>query len=469
MKTALPEAGRDRNVTRRLFAVAVALGLVLRIGLLVVLGTSHSPTSEFGIVGANLSHGQGFVYFASFPDQGVVAAADTGHGLAPADTTTASPVTSEGDPQPSAYMPPVYPAVAGVADAVTTSTSAEIRLLQLLNLALFVALAYALFALGRTLLGPEVGALVALGAAVYPPLVYMTSQVSAANLYLPVECAMLVAAILAVREPTNMRRAAIAGGLVGVVSLLRPEGIVFGVLVAVVLVVAARKAGITGGRVTKTAGVALLVAAVPVGAWLVRNTVTFGRPTFTITSQAGFVLWAGNHEGATGSGKSYSHGQVAVAKEKVLMAEAAALAPGQTYELRREALFRRAALSWIGAHPVDAAVGVAKKTVLLAVVDPDDRRSLNPAYLLAWAGLVVVAGAGLRRLRPRGVEWWLIGAYAALSFFVPVFLVVLPRYRLPVDMVLLLPAALFVSTLSLYRRARESLLVRNSASGGSVE
>ncbi|MDP8975788.1 MAG: glycosyltransferase family 39 protein [Actinomycetota bacterium] len=442
-----PSSTADRRTTRarRLLLVAIVVGLVLRVVLLAVLGTSRSPVSEFGVIGANLSRGHGFTYFAAFPDQGVIPAADLGKGLLPAaDVGYDRPTAFVGDPQPSAYMPPPYPALTAVADAATGTRPTQIRFMQLLNLGLFVVLAYMLFLLGRLLMGPEVGAIAALGAALYPALIYMTTQVSASNLYLPAEVAMLVVAIRAVRDPTNRVLAVAAGALVGFVSLLRPEGIVLGGLIAVMVVMAARRRGVTGPRALQTAAILVLVAAVPVGLWLARNTHTFGKPTLGLTTQAGFVLWAGNHEGATGSGKTLSHGPAGRAMEEALFKKASALPPGRTYELRRDSLFRQEAVSWITRHPLEFIAGILKKGVLLATVNPDDRRSLNPGNVLSWVVLVALAVAGLWKVRPRGPEWRLIGFYAVLSFLVPVFLVVLPRYRLPVDLMLLLPAAWFV-------------------------
>jgi len=269
-----------------------------------------------------------------------------------------------------------------------------------------------------------------------------------------------VFAIRAVRSPLDGWLAAGVGALVGVVSLLRPEGVILGTLITVMVALAVRRTGVTGPRALHSAGILIVVAALPVGLWLVRNSYTFRRPSITITSQAGFVLWAGNHEGATGSGKTLSHGRTATAREQALFAEAAALKPGRTYELRRDALFRREALSWIGHHPLQATAGVAKKVVLLGVANPDDRRSLNPGYLLPWAVLVVLAAAGSRRLRPGGPAWRLVTGYAVVSFLVPVFLVVLPRYRLPVDIVLLVPAAWFVSRHPWYARLRDAVQIR---------
>lgn len=453
-------ADGQETSARRLLLTAIVVGLVLRVGLLAVLGTSNSPVSEFGVIGANLSRGHGFTYFAAFPDVGVIPAADLGHGLKPAaDVGQNRPSEFAGDPQPSAYMPPPYPVIVAAADAVTDARPAQIRLLQILNLGLFVVLAYVLFLLGRLLLGPEVGALVALAAALYPGLMYMTTQVSASNLYLPAECGMLLAGLKAVRHPTNRRSAAAAGALIGLVGLLRPDGTVLGGLIAVMVVLAARRTGMTPRAALQKGAIVVLLAAVPVGLWLVRNTYAFGRPMLTVTSQAGFVLWAGNHEGATGSGKTLSHGPSAQAKERALFAEAAALPPGRTYELRRDDLFRQEALSWIRHNPLEFVTGIFKKVVLLAIVDPDDRRSLHPGNILSWGVLVTLAGLGLNRLRPHGPEWRLVAAYALFSFCVPVLLVVLPRYRLPVDIVLFLPAAWLVSKHPWYEHLRRLLLM----------
>ncbi|MEY2450277.1 MAG: hypothetical protein QOH79_3753 [Acidimicrobiaceae bacterium] len=438
-------ADAESTAVRSLLLFAIAAGLALRIVVLVVLGTSHSPTYEFGILGNNIAEGKGFTYFAAFPGLGVLPAVDRGNGFEPAADYGPRTPTVAGTPQPGAYMPPVYPTIAAAADTATTNPSSQIRILQVLNLALFVVLALVVFQLGSTLLGPRVGAVAALGVAAYPSLVYMTSQVSASNLYLPAQVAMLLLAVRLVRRPTDKRLAIATGATAGLVGLLRPEGLALVAVVAIVMLIALTRAGETRRRAVGTVMVLLAATTLLPGAWLVRNSVTFGKPTFTISSQAGFLLWAGNHEGATGSGKTFTTGAEAQAGERRLVSRVQLLPPGPTYELRRDAVFRHEAVTWIRDHPVDAAAGLAKKAFLFVVVDPDDRRSLNVPYLISWALLAALASIGVRRLRPRGPEWQLVAGYIAITSLVPVLLVVLPRYRLPVDVVLLVPAAWFVT------------------------
>nr|MDQ6946357.1 glycosyltransferase family 39 protein [Actinomycetota bacterium] len=417
------------RAARSLLLVAILLGIVIRVGVLFAFGTQQ-PIYEYRVIGSNLAHGRGFSFFAETP---------TGIHTQPL----------VGTPQPGAYVPPIYAVISAAADKATGGGSGEVRVLQGLNLLLFAVMALLLFELGTALLGAHVGGLVALGLALYPPLVYMTSQVSPSNLYLPAEAGLLLAVVWLLRT-TSRRDAIVAGALGGLVCLLRPEGVILVVILAAFVVRAARRSGKSGMAAFRPAALLLVVAVAPVAVWLVRNSITMGRPTPTVTTQAGFVLWAGNHDGATGSGKTYTVGAAAVAKETALLDRVNHLPPGRDYEIRRDAVFRHEALSWMSAHPAATVVGLAKKTFLLGAIDRDDRRSLNPGYLLSWAGLVVLAGLGLLRLRPRGPEWTLIGLYAAISFVVPVVAVVLPRYRLPVDMVALLPAGWLVAQSSAY-------------------
>jgi hypothetical protein len=205
-----------------------------------------------------------------------------------------------------------------------------------------------------------------------------------------------------------------------------------------------------------TIAILVIASALLPGAWLVRNSITFHKPTLSISSQAGFLLWAGNHEGATGSGKTFTTGDEALAGEKQLSNKVRYLVPDREYELRRDAVFREEATTWIREHPGEAVLGVARKAFLFAVVDPDDRRSLNPGYVLSWAALALLALAGLKRLRPRGREWLLVAGYAVVTALVPILLVVLPRYRLPIDVVLLVPAAYFVSQHRWFTRFADS-------------
>jgi hypothetical protein len=180
------------------------------------------------------------------------------------------------------------------------------------------------------------------------------------------------------------------------------------------------------------AGFIAIAAVLPV-AWLARNTATFGETTTTIATSGGANLWIGNHEGASGSQKSFD-------TPDEIADEIRALPPTDDFELQREAIFRREAVEHMTGDPVGTAVRDVKKAALLLVADVYDKRSLNPAYLGGWFALAAIGSLGL-------LEWWrrtrdlptrlLMAGFLAINIALPVVFFALARYRLPIEVTLL--------------------------------
>ena len=283
-------------------------------------------------------------------------------------------------------------------------------------------------------------------------MVYAATQVSAANVYLPMEMAALVLLLGAAGAagPGAWRRWALAGLVVGVVCLLRSEAVLFIPLAAAWLVSASRHEGVPSRRALRLAAVFLAVAALAPGAWLARNSVALDAPVLTITTSGGFNLWIGNHDGASGSAKGFT--VPAPIEDEILALDARG-----DFENRVDALYRREALDTIVDDPLGTVVRDAKKAVMLVVADVHDRRNLNPIYLLSYAALLVIGVAGFLRWwqdRPRGDPTRrLVAGYLVVAVCVPVVFFVLARYRLPIEALLLVFAGAWLA--SRYRPAGE--------------
>jgi 4-amino-4-deoxy-L-arabinose transferase-like glycosyltransferase len=401
--------------------LVAAIGLAVAVRLLAGLAipAADTATYEFGWLAHNLVDGRGYSYYDDSPEG----------RLSPEE------VASPGDPLPSAYMPPVYTAVTTAADWSSGSDAGTVWSVRLANLAAAAAGVALMRAVARHLVGRRAAALAALGYAVYPPLVYMSTQVSAANLYVPLELGVLLLLLRAGPSRAWARWLA-AGVALGTVALLRAEAVALVPLAVVWLLWTARRRGV--GHPARLAAVFLAAAILLPGAWMVRNSVALGTPVLTVTTTGGKNLWIGNHDGATGSQKDFT---IPAAIED----EIRALPAGDDFEVRADAVYRRAAVESITGDPAGTIVRDAKKVALLLGADVYDERALNPLYLGPYLALVVAGGVGFvrwwRRRPPGDTEGWLVVGYVAFSVAVPAVFFALARYRLPLEVILVVFAA----------------------------
>src|SRR5262245_28108799 len=204
--------------------VAIAVGARLAAGIAIpAAGTSEY---EFGWLARNVADGNGYSYYSDDP---VGRLEPQQPGL-------------PGAKLPSSYMPPAYTGLTVVAVSVAESHTGMIWVVRLLNAGAAAGGVVAIHALARRLTSVRAARLAALGFAVYPSMVYAATQVSAANVYLPVEMATLalLLATAGAAGPGAWRRWALAGLAVGAVCLLRSEAVLFIPLAAAWLVSAAR-------------------------------------------------------------------------------------------------------------------------------------------------------------------------------------------------------------------------------------
>ena len=227
-----------------------------------------------------------------------------------------------------------------------------------------------------------------------------------------------------------------SGLLTGVAILIRP-GMLFFLPFAAVWLVAKKAYG--------AAAVFLLVAALVVLPWTLRNHRVYGR-WIAVASEGGVTFWTGNHPLAKGDGDLAANPDL---KRAELAFRAAH--PGLTPE-QLEPYYYRDALAWIGAHP-GAWLALTLRKAFYTIVP------LGPSYavhssryvaasVIPYALVLAAAIAGARRTRGgdgrQAIEpLWLMAAstiLAGLIFFPQ------ERFRLPViDPALIVTAALIWS------------------------
>jgi 4-amino-4-deoxy-L-arabinose transferase-like glycosyltransferase len=183
----------------------------------------------------------------------------------------------------SASHPPAYSTFLGLFSAVGLDSATTNRLLSgLLGVAAVVVIGL----LARRLAGDRAGLLAAAAAAVYPMLWINDGMLQAESLYALVIAVMLLLAHRFWDEPTPWRMAALSV-VVGVAALTRTEGAFF--FVVLVLPLALRLPERDWGSRFRLLGVGALVGFLVLAPWVGFNLARFEKPVY-LTNSAGSVM-----------------------------------------------------------------------------------------------------------------------------------------------------------------------------------
>jgi 4-amino-4-deoxy-L-arabinose transferase-like glycosyltransferase len=398
----------DRSASRWICAAAVA-GLILRatFGMVYWVGKplTHDER-EYLALAQSLTAGRGLTY-----EPPPEAATTQQFGRAPG------------------Y--PVFLALIGAGRSHHDHSPTGVKLAQ----ALVGAVAVWLIGLiGLRAAGTRAGVAAAGLAALYPPLVWITSYVFSEALYSLLALAAAFVLQHAVDrgegEGGSTRFGAAAGVVAGLAMLVRPAMIFFVPLALIWLV----------GRRQLNVGVAFGLAAILVVApWTVRNVHAYGRFVL-IASEGGVTFWTGNHPLARGEGDLAANPEMKVAELEFRKAH-----PGLTPE-QLEPFYYGDAFRHILEQPGRWLTLMLRK-VFYTIVPIGPSYTLHStrywaASVLSYLILLPLAIAGIWRLWPsrtRPTAVLLLGASAVI-----VGLVFFPqeRFRIPViDPVLVISAA----------------------------
>lgn len=371
--------------------------------------------------------------------------------------------------EPTGHQAPALPALLALGYAIFGPGAAMGRLaVQLVFAGLAAAAALALGRLAWRWWSERAAIAAMLGFALYPAFVYMPTRIQSINWTLPF-LFFALAGFVAMVEGRGGTRVAlwtgIAGGLgaLGEPILAAPFALCW--LYAAWRVHAAppeERAGARRDVLVVAASCALVLAP-----WLARNALVLGAPGF-VKSSFGYVAWQGNHRGASGTDKRPVADSVARAlawtwrsgrsTEALLDAARAqavsvdvALSAADSAALRalpnersRMAWFRARLVEDLAAEPVAYVRVVGKRLGMLLWFDPTNPRSFVAAYrvpylLLALTALVgIVLGLRRRQLAP-GLVLWALALVGLSGVFV--FVIASARFRLPIEALLMLPAA----------------------------
>jgi hypothetical protein len=190
----------------------------------------------------------------------------------------------EHDRVPTAEKPPLYPTYL----SLWTWLGASSYKWHLAASSLLGAGAVATIgAIGRRAAGARAGLIAAGLAAVYPELLLQDASLRSESLYVPLVALALLAAYHLAERPTA-RRGALLGVAIGLAALTRSEG----VFLVVLLALPALWLGASRGARLRPALAVVAGCAVLLVPWLARNWIQFDRPTAISTNEGGLLAGA---------------------------------------------------------------------------------------------------------------------------------------------------------------------------------
>lgn len=334
---------------------------------------------------------------------------------------------------PTAFRPPLYPAMLG---AVYWVTGIHVGVGQLLNVALGATVVVLAAMLGAHIAGYRAGVAAGIAVGVYPPIlandVVLLSE--------PLSLALLLAMILLLVRG----RPAWAGAACGLLVLTRPSAQLLVVVVAAWLVWRA------GWRAAARFGVVSLVVVAP---WVVRNWVLVGIPT--IVTSNGFNLVSTYSDEALAS-KGFA--------DAVFDGRFRRINDTNRNEMELDNAYREHALEDVSGRRSTPLLVVRHNLARYFELRPDVNESaersdgrditvrnvtLPLVYLVTIAGIVGL----VRARRRRGAELLLLeGAYFTV---VSVAVIAVPRLRAPLDLAAGIGVGLLAAEL-ISRRARSA-------------
>lgn len=424
-------AGAARYLSEPLLFLLVAL--VLRLGVAFLL----SPPDDFvalmepGRTAANLAAGRGYTFdfYRTRPEMPL-----------------------------QAFLPPLHPWL-----IVLALQFAEPALAYgLFQAVLGTLTVWLLYLLAKAVAGWRVAMLAGWVAALYPSHVLLVGQPHSTVLHACCLLAILVACWHVLQRPT-VGMAFLAGGLVGVFALGRPQIVVF-VPIIVGWLWVNRVRGWSLWRVSITLALATVLVILP---WCIRNSLLFGRPVF-ISTNGGVTFWNGNNPFTTGSAHDVYADKLAayrgVVRDPSLPdvyqhPEPYPFPPeieGQLAtisELQLDRTAYRAGLDFIRQYPTEWLKLEMQKLVSFWWFRPN--LGSNPLYQDTWTSLyriqyvplLVLTLIGLAISAPQWRRYSLLYAVLVLYTLVHLAFNVLTRYRWEIELLMILFAALAVSAI----------------------
>lgn len=361
---------------RTIVRFAVVFSVVARLALLPVSPMRETTSYEQLIIARNAVSGHGFDMRWPYP---------------PADSARAALWQADPTPHPSAFMPPFVPAFYTAIFAMVGPGMTGIYLGLIIQCVVGALIPWLIYRIAGRFADQQAAALASLLSIVYLPGLLSSATPSGAVWYAAAALVVLDAAQRVYREEARAWQLGVAAG---VVTLMRSEFLVVGIVLCIVPLVRRR---------WKTSLIALSLMASVIAPWTIRNTMQMGQPVAVI-SHPWREIWRGANERASGSGYD-AEGWMIWEGERFpqIVHRLDSIEVGPRFELEADAVFRDEVVTYLKASPVDWCILGCKKMLMLWTIDPYYPNTQQPGYVIPTllTSLLIVSGGFLLLIRIR--------------------------------------------------------------------
>jgi len=361
---------------RTIVRFAVVFSVVARLALLPLSPMRETTSYEQLIIARNAVSGHGFDMRWPYP---------------PADSARAALWQADPTPHPSAFMPPFVPAFYTAIFAMVGPGMTGIYLGLIIQCVVGALIPWLIYRIAGRFAGQQAAALASLLSTVYLPGLLSSATPSGAVWYATAALVVLDAAQRVYREEARAWQLGVASG---VVTLMRSEFLVVGIVLCIVPLLR---------RQWKTSLIALSLMASVIAPWTIRNTLQMGRPVAVI-SHPWREIWRGANERASGSGYD-AEGWMIWEGERFpqIVHRLDSIEVGPPFELEADAVFRDEVVTYLKASPVDWCILGFKKMLMLWTIDPYYPNTQQPGYVIptVLTSLLIVSGGFLLLIRIR--------------------------------------------------------------------
>ena len=378
----------------------LAVAAFLRLAAILVIHNWHNPEMwEFGIIARNLASGKGF-WLKTLADV----------------------------PVPSAFMPPAYEYFLAGMFGIFGDRAFTYILIQILQAASCVLLVFLVYRTAQLLFGESVALVSAWLAALYPPFIYMCTEMHPISFYIVMSLAVIFYLHRFLETGGGPGDLVQAGILLGILLMFRAEALALIFLFSGIVLLRSNK-----GRKLRNAAVFFILPVMCLAPWTIRNYRLFDC-WVPITTSGGLNLWYGHNPDATGS-QRHAWPDGTVVQPPAALRELILQIPADVhYEIALDQLYRRQALAFLSTHPLREVQLLGNKFVYFWVFDFNHPKARNPLYWAPSFGLVLLwAYAGLRHRGSALREHLLFTVSIFFTMAVCLALFVLPRYRMVVE------------------------------------
>lgn len=420
-----------------------AFALALRVAAVALLHTRHDApvTYEHGEIAENLLVGRGFS------------------------------VRFLGVTGPTSQQAPIYPVMlAAVYSLFGAGTTTSILAMQILQCLAGAAITLVVANLAWSLLPARqsLGWVAGLGAALYPPHIYMVTHIQVAT-WTALLLTLTLAVAVSPRFAGKLSGALLAGVLGGLLLLFEPICALAMPFVALAFVQFGREAGALKQRLRNAALMACAALAV-VSPWIARNYRVHGEFVF-VKSTFGYAFWQGNNSHSWGTDKipktaadiaaerggtwADANRRIWEARHETLYIDDVLLTP-EDYALfatqsepERCRELQSRAVTFIREQPYEYGRLCLKRLQYLLLFDETNPKASHPIYRASTLAWLVTFAAGAILLRRDWRRVWPVLAISSAIVLFHVLTIASARFRMPVE-----PLTFVCCAAALTRRSR---------------